>query len=1012
MSVHRRYQRTYSTPRLVGVAACCAAIMMLAPGARADDSDVFFDNLTAANTTSSGPVHSVTFSHTTTTEDDRTLVVNVVLVNHASCDAGAKLDECEVASITYDGTGLSLKTNGTNDDGGVRVEQWVMSAPSTGSNSVVVTIEGTSTMVTDMVLSAVTMYNTRQPPGDPVDASGCRSPTSVTSASSLTFSPEARDGCVDVIGIPQFTASNRTLTAHSGQTNGTSGNTGTTDADAVGGFSTKYGLDGFVNFRWTVGGGSVFYAACGVAIGPPTPPTEARLLDFEALSSPLGVLLRWQTGFEVDNLGFRVWREDGDDMVPVSESLIAGSALFAGASTELSAGRSYALWDVPTGNDAGLRYWLEDIDLDGTSTLRGPFTADPMPTHQLLELMAELDAGGPTYLHELTTTNPSHPLHRTATAGSGRLDTLQWDLAASSAAKIAISEEGWYRVTRRELVEAGFDPGSDPTGLQLFAEGQEQAILVTGIDDGWFDMDDAIEFYGLGLDKSATDTRIYWLTVGEEAGLRVAAVDLAPVFSSEWATEFPYTLERKDRTTYFAALTTNGDRDNFYGAVVTSTPVDQVLTVDQMPTRADISAPASLEISLQGVSQVEHVVTVHINGHAVGTMTFANREAEVATFEVDPSWLARGDNVVSLTSIGASPDVSLVDSIRLEYLRPYGALDGTLRMTAEQGQLVRVSDFAVPEIRLVDVTDPARVMEFEGRIFNTGPAGSAIVVANTPPGWLPGNVSSLYAFAGNMIKSPARISANTPSRWSDPGNSADFLIVTHGEFQGAAQSLAAHRAAQGLTVEVVDVEDVFDEFSHGAKDPAAIRDLVARATETWSRPPQWVLLVGDATFDPRNYLGFGNFDFVPTHLEGLEYFKSAVDDWFVDLGGNGPSLALGRLPVRTLSQADTTVAKIIAYDSAETGAWSERVRLIADEYDDRWDFEAMVTELAATVPPDLGADQILVGQMGSGAAHDAIVDAFNSGSLVVDFVGHGSQTTWTQDALFDADDVAALTNSD
>ena len=75
-------------------------------------------------------------------------------------------------------------------------------------------------------------------------------------------------------------------------------------------------------------------------------------------------------------------------------------------------------------------------------------------------------------------------------------------------------------------------------------------------------------------------------------------------------------------------------------------------------------------------------------------------------------------------------------------------------------------------------------------------------------------------------------------------------------------------------------------------------------------PPRFVLLVGDATFDPRNFLGKGDFDFVPTKLIDTAPMETVSDDWFVDFDLDGvPEMAIGRLPVRTKDQAAAIVAR-------------------------------------------------------------------------------------------------------
>ena len=99
-------------------------------------------------------------------------------------------------------------------------------------------------------------------------------------------------------------------------------------------------------------------------------PTAVRFQGFAAEPQDAGgVLLTWQTGYEVSNLGFHVYR-DGVRMTP---SPIAGSALLAGARTVLTAGQAYR-W-VDEEGTASSTYTLEDLDLDGTKTVHGPFGA-------------------------------------------------------------------------------------------------------------------------------------------------------------------------------------------------------------------------------------------------------------------------------------------------------------------------------------------------------------------------------------------------------------------------------------------------------------------------------------------------------------------------------------------------------------------------------------------------------------------------------------------------------------
>jgi hypothetical protein len=139
-------------------------------------------------------------------------------------------------------------------------------------------------------------------------------------------------------------------------------------------------------------------------------------------------------------------------------------------------------------------------------------------------------------------------------------------------------------------------------------------------------------------------------------------------------------------------------------------------------------------------------------------------------------------------------------------------------------------------------------------------------------------------------------------------------------------------------VVLADLEDVYDEFSFGVKSPKAIKDFLSFAKTKWRKSPRFVLLVGDASFDPKNYYGFGYWDFVPTKLIDTQYLETASDDWFVDSNDDGlPEMAIGRLPVRTLEEAKILVSKTLTYE--QTGA--QRVALlVADKIeDDDFDFE-------------------------------------------------------------------------
>jgi hypothetical protein len=135
--------------------------------------------------------------------------------------------------------------------------------------------------------------------------------------------------------------------------------------------------------------------------------------------------------------------------------------------------------------------------------------------------------------------------------------------------------------------------------LQLYLDGAEQPMRVSGESDGSFDRTDAIEFYATGEDTPYTNAQVYWLVAGAQPGKRVAIMNAQA--QPGGARSFAYTIERQDRTLYFASLL-NGDAENFFGAVVTAQPVAETLTLSHLDSAA--AAGAELEVALQGVTDL------------------------------------------------------------------------------------------------------------------------------------------------------------------------------------------------------------------------------------------------------------------------------------------------------------------------------------------------------------------------------------------------------------------------
>jgi hypothetical protein len=582
----------------------------------------------------------------------------------------------------------------------------------------------------------------------------------------------------------------------------------------------------------------------------------------------------------------------------------------------------------------------------------------------------------------------------------------QWAIASQPVVRVMVQTAGWYRLTQAALIAAGVNPAVNPRNLRLFTDGVERPLRYVGNEnDSTLDPADAIEFYATGADTPFTDLRAYWIAVGTSAGLRLQTVD-ATGSGTPSGPSFPHTVERKDRTVFFAALQ-NGDDDNFFGPLVMDgLPTDQHLT---LPDVHPAGTQAHVEVALQGVTDLpgadDHRVGVYVNGIELGEVVFDGRSAAVTSFPVAQSVLGSGLNTVSFEARGGSDDMTLVTCVRVTYLRAYLADGNQLTLDASGGQTLNIGGFSSNSINVIDITADMAVEQLQGTVVDDGGTWS---MHFTVPG---SGTRKLLVAATDVLGTPASVQADVPSTLNHAGQAGEVVMITDPSFASALAPLVSLRESQGHAVKVVDVQDVYDEFSFGQKTPVAIRDFLIRAADAWAKPPRFVLLVGNATSDPRNYQGLNEPDFVPTRIVSTGVLETASDDWFADADGDSFAelASVGRLPARSAGDVATMVDKIVGYEQPGAAeAWHNAVVLVSDQGDeDLTEFSTMNDGLSGLLPAGYDAHHIKRAEDPDPAA--TLRARFADGALILNYQGHGSVDIWRGDVLTAAD-VATLDN--
>ncbi|MFC3880420.1 type IX secretion system sortase PorU [Algoriphagus namhaensis] len=260
--------------------------------------------------------------------------------------------------------------------------------------------------------------------------------------------------------------------------------------------------------------------------------------------------------------------------------------------------------------------------------------------------------------------------------------------------------------------------------------------------------------------------------------------------------------------------------------------------------------------------------------------------------------------------------------------------------------------------------------------------------------------------------------------------SPELLIISHPSLLPAANRLAAHKSQMGIQVETVDVEEVFDSFSYGNRDVVGIRNFIASRFQN-GQSLKNVLILGKGTFDGKSLLG-GRPSLVPIYtsresLNPLATFSS--DDFYglVDFGQGEwlesregdelMQLGVGRLPVITLAEANAAVDKIIQYESNPSpGDWKRTLSFFADDADNNIhmrDAEAHSEYLyqnhRSYFQDKLYLDRFEQISQGSGQnspqAEEALKETLDRGTLLLNYIGHGNETTLTAEEVFQLEDL-------
>jgi len=260
-----------------------------------------------------------------------------------------------------------------------------------------------------------------------------------------------------------------------------------------------------------------------------------------------------------------------------------------------------------------------------------------------------------------------------------------------------------------------------------------------------------------------------------------------------------------------------------------------------------------------------------------------------------------------------------------------------------------------------------------------------------------------------------------------------FLIIANPYFLEQANQLAEfHRVTDNCTVQVVSTEQIYNEFSSGTRDAAAIRDFVRMI---YFRPTsidtlRYLLLFGDGSHDNRSQTAV-NPNFIPTYQSENSLSPTAsyvTDDFFGlldDIEGAAVGLidvGIGRFPVRTHAEAKNILDKINDYTTTSSlGAWRNNLYFLGDD-EDTYTYQDQSEKLARlidTTHTEFNVNKIYLDAypqpatvlgIHSPQATQTLNEAINNGMLIINYIGHGNEISLTHERILTTNDIFSWKN--